>query len=580
MTGSNVLESPPPTTTVHSRPSPEDERPSQRLRRDDGSQITQRSTADDHPVRYLPFLPPLSSQSIPYPIPGRNEGEVDLPRISKDRKAAELEVMSRIDAILDSCRGDSDLTAKRLRELQLNKRMESCGNVRGDSHDDSGAQPAPDPSGHPGEPVPVGSNGSDNARHPTQGVTGSTPQMVTQQSADRSWDGGISASSSHSLAYPQQHYSSLQANHYHFDQSAPPESTSFNQNGSAYIAPTIAGPSTVNHTSATSYPQAGSSYYHPNSGFGTNLDPPNASNMARSLSTSDVQYGSSVMPPPIAGPSTVNHPSITSYPQAGSSYYHPNSGFGPYLNPPNTSNMARSLSTSDVPSMAAVPGGFWGPTASTSGTWDNSNSGEVMHGFAASRPPPVYAPLGNPGTAPEVTTSYAQESYQIPPSAGTPFSLPQSSTNPVPALYLRPSLSTSTFMQPLSNPIGHDFQTANATEFCAGCHYGGPVVYGSADQGRTTLKEDTEWLERTISLSVLAERMRSTCNVPEDAGRAEVFQRLRFLFGEMFGLCYISKPYPRTKRQTVSQPMSPKGVITEPTDHQGCKTHQRRLRLR
>ena len=487
MAGPDPTESRPPNN-VHARPSPLEERPSQRIRREDESQITRLSLyGHTHFVSHPPFTPHNSPRSVPYDMLVQEAKEVDLEGNNVGQAAGSGTMP--IESIHNTRQRNPGISEDKLMDQQLDQLIASCGPAGENVFDNLGAILAsyqPDSSGGTG----LDANGSGNPTHQFQGATGFTPQMATQQAADRSCSDQVSASSSCSLTCSQR-YSNIQADPYHVDQSLRPESGSFTQHGFASI------------------------------------------------------------PPPIAGPSTANT-STSSYPQSHSINYRPNLGPGTYLDPPHASSMARSLSTSDVPSMAAVPGDFSGLSASSS-TSGNLAYAQAQYASTAGQIPSVNARRDDPRTASAIKTSNARTFHETPPSQRFTPSLSQPSmTSPVP----RPSLFTTTPVQPVSNPIDPDLQTVNATEssarVSAGGPSGGPMAEGSADQGRTTLKEDTQWIDRSAVLTALLEEMRSRCKVPEGIERVRAFRGLRYLFKEMFELCYNDDPGPHVDRRAVS----------------------------
>ena len=76
------------------------------------------------------------------------------------------------------------------------------------------------------------------------------------------------------------------------------------------------------------------------------------------------------------------------------------------------------------------------------------------------------------------------------------------------------------------------------------------MAEGVTDQDDTTLEEDTGWIERSLKLATLMERLRLQCRVrgPE---RAQAFRDLGVLFGEMSQLC-LGVRHIQTERQHVS----------------------------
>jgi len=486
MAGPDLMESRPPKN-VDARPSPPEERPSQRTRREEESQLS--LYGHRHFVSHPPFTPLNSPRSVPYGMLGQDAHQVDI------GQAAGSGAMPANESIHDTSQTDPSLSKDELIDQQVDQLIASCGPIRKGAFDNLGAILASYLPGYSGG-TGLDANGSGNPTQQFRGAPSTTPQMATRQSAEWSRSEGVSASSSSSLPYT--HYSNVQADPYHFDQSLRPESGSFTQHGFANIPPPIVGPSTANYTSTPSHSQSRSISYHSHDGSGT-YNPPDASG---------------------------TH------------------------NPPDTSSMARSLSTSDIPSMAPVPGDFSGLPASAS---DASTYAQPQYASTAGQIASVNARPYVTRAASGIKTSNARVSHEVPPSAE---SIPSLSgpgmTRPVPALDPPPSLSNSTPMQPVSSSIGHDLHTEKATESSAGGPSGGPRAEGCADQERTTLKEDTEWIDKSAALTALAKVMRSTCKVPNGIERARAFRGLRYLFTEMFELCYNDDHGPNVDRLTVS----------------------------
>lgn len=472
-----------PSTNVHARPSPPEERPSQRIRREDEPQLTRLSLyGHRHFVSHPPFTPHNPPRSVPYDTLGQDAEEIGLEG-NNIGHAAGSGAMPAIESSHDTLRTNPGISEDELIDQQVDQLIASCGPIREGVFDNLGAILAPYQPGYSGG-TGIDADGSGNPTQQFHGATGSTPQMATQQSTDWSCSEGVSASSSWSLACSQR-YSNLQADPYYFNHSDQPGSSSSGQYGFTNISPPIAGPSTTSHTSTASYPPSRSVSYHPHNGHGT-------------------------------------------------------------YNPPDTSSMARSLSTSDIPSMAAVPGDVSGLTASTSG---NPTHVQAQYAFTASQISSVNAQPDNLRTASATKTSNTRMFHEIPPSQRFIPSLSQPSmTSPVP----RPSLLTTTPTQPVSKPNDHELQTVKPTDSSAGGPSGGPMAEGSADQERTTLKEDTEWIDRSAVLIALVEEMRSRCKVPKGIERVRAFRGLRYLFKEMFELCYSDDHGPHVDIRTVS----------------------------
>jgi hypothetical protein len=387
-----------------------------------------------------------------------------------------------IDSIHGTLQTDPGISEDELIDQQVDQLIASCGPIREGVFDNLGAILAPYQPGYSGG-TGLDVNGSGNPTQQFQGATGSTPQMATQQSADSSWSEGVSASSSWSLACSQR-YSNFQANPYYFKHSAEPGSSSSGQHGFTNISPPIAGPSTTTYTSTTSYPQSDSFSYHPHDGSGT-------------------------------------------------------------YNPPNTSSVARSLSTSDIPSMAAVPGDFSGLSASAS-TSGSSTYAQPQYAFKEGQISSVNAPPDDPKTAPGITISHAQGCHEFTASAGSDPSLLQSgaTSQEVPFLLEPARLPPKPKRRPPSKSSDTVRQTAGTTES------GGSMAEGVADKDDTTLEEDTGWIERSLKLATLMEGLRLQCRVrgPE---RAQAFRDLGVLFGEMSHLC-LGVRHIQTERQHVS----------------------------
>jgi hypothetical protein len=458
-----------PSTNVHARPSPPEERPSQRIRREDESQITRLSLyGHTHSVSHQPFTPHNSPRPVPHDTLGQDAKEVDLEGTNIGQ-AAGSGAMPAIESIHDTLQTNPGISEDELIDQQVDQLIASCGPIREGVFDNLGAILAPYQPGYSGG-TGIDVDGSGNPTQQFQGATGSTPQMATQQSADSSWSQVVSASSSWSLACSQR-YSNFQADPYYFKHSDQPGSSSSGQ------------------------------------------------------------YGFTNTSPPIAGPSTTSYTSIVSYSQSGSFSYYPHAGSGSYLNPPNTSSMARSLSTSDVPSMAAVPGDFSGLSASAS-TSGSSTYAQAQHTFTGGQFSSVNARPDDPRTAPGITISHAQGYPQFPASGECVSSLPQYDTTIQEVSFLlEPArLPPKPKRRPPSKSSGHGPQTAGTSGS------GGPMAEGAADQDDTTLEEDTRWIERSLKLAALMEGLRLQCRVrgPE---RAQAFRDLGVLFGEMSDLC-------------------------------------------
>ena len=473
-----------PSNNVHARPSPPEERPSQRMRREDESQITRLSLyGHRHFVSHPPFTPHNSPRPVPYDTLGQDAKEVDLEG-NNIGHATGSGAMPAIESIHDTLQTNPGISEDELIDQQVDQLIASCGPIREGVFDNLGAILASYQPGYSGS-TGLDVNGSGNPTHQFQRATGSTPQMATRQSADWSCSEGVSASSSFSLGY-QQRYSYIQADPYHFDQSLRPESGSFRQHGFANI------------------------------------------------------------PPPIASPSTAAYTSITSYPQSHSISYHPHAGFGTALCPPDTSSMARSLSTSDIPSMAAVPGGFSGLSASTS-TSGNSTYAQPLSAFTVDQISSVNARSDDPRTASGTTKSHAQGYHQCTASAGSDPSLLQPGTTSQASA----SLSEPARLPPKpkrrlpSKSSGHAHQTAGTAES------GGPMAGGAADQDDTTLEEESRWIDRSLSLATLMREMHLQCRVSGREG-AQALRDLRSLFREMSHLCLESVPRIREERKHMS----------------------------
>jgi hypothetical protein len=473
-----------PSTNVHARPSPPEERPSQRIRREDEPQITRLSLyAHTHFVSHPPFTPHNSPRSVPYDTLGQDAKQVDLER-NNIGHAAGSGAMPAIESIHETLQTNPGISEDELIDQQVDQLIASCGPIREGVFDNLGAILASYQPGYSGG-AGIDVDGSGSPTQQIQGPTGSTPQMATQQSADSSWSEVVSASSSWSLACSQR-YTNFQADPYYFRHSDQPGSSSSRQYDFTNISPSLAGPSTTSYTS------------------------------------------------------------IISYSQSGSISYYPNAGSGSYLNPPNTSSMARSLSTSDVPSMAAVPGDFSGLSASAS-TSGAPTYGQGLHTFIGGQFSSVNARPDDPRTAPGITISHVQGYPEFPAFGEFVSSLPQYGTTSqeVPFLLEPARLPPKLKRRRSSKPYGHVGQKAQTTES------GGPMAEGVADKDDTTLEEESRWIDRNMSLATLMKEMRVKSSVRGQEG-AQALRNLRSLFNEMSVLCFDSVRRIREERQHVS----------------------------
>jgi len=467
MAGPDPMESRPPNN-VHTRPSPLEERPPQRMRREDESQITRLGLyGQTHFVSHPPFTPSNSTRSVPYDMLVQDAKEVDLE--GNDIGQAAGSGTMPIESSHNTRQTNPAISED---DQQVDQLIASCDPIREGAFDDLGAILASYQPGY-SDGTGLDANGSGNPTQQFQGATGSTPQMATQQAADWSWSERVSSSSSFSLACSQR-YTNFQANPYYFKHSA------------------------------------------------------------QSCSSSSAQYGFTNISPSIAGPSTTNYTSITSYPQSGSFSYYPNAGSGSYLNPPNTSSMARSLSTSDIPPMAPVPGDFSSLTASTSGSWTYA---QAQYAFTASQISSVNALPDNPRLAPGMTTSHDRGHSQFPASGECVSSLPQSGTTcQAPTLLSVPARLPPYPMRQGPRP---STQTAGTIESRPAVQSRGPVAEGGTDPDGRTLEEETRWIDRNLSLATLMQGMRLQCSVRGQES-VQAMRDLRALFREMSDLCYDS----------------------------------------
>lgn len=377
--------------------------------------------------------------------------------------------------------------------LNLDKLKELCGHIGERAFDDLEALFAPH---FPGYADGMGVNAvvcGDTIYGP-EVANETPPQVMTQQSANPSWSRANSTTVPSSLDYAQRG-STLEAGPYHFEQTAPTDLESFARNGFTMDAPPMAGPSTIKHTSSSSYPQS------PHSGC------------------------------------------------------HPSAASSTYLDPPITSSIARSLSTSDISSRATVPGLVSDLSGSTPSTWDDSTYAQALNAFDPAQIASVNALLNDLRTPPGMTTSDAPGPSEDPLSGGSVPSLPQSVvTTPGPSLCLKPSQATSNPMPPLPKPICNAIYTARATDSSPGGDPAGSMIGWSADQERMDCEADTKWIDRSESLLVLAKEMRLTCKVPEGVDHVRAFRVLHLLFKEMFELCYRDDCGQLTQRRAVSHP--------------------------
>jgi hypothetical protein len=398
-------------------------------------------------------------------------------------QAAGSGAMPALGSIHDTSQTNPGISEDEMIDQQVDQLIASCGPIREGVFDNLGAILAPYQPGYSGG-TGLDVNGSGYPTQQFQGATGSTPQMATQQSADWSCSEEVSASSSWSLACSQR-YTNFQADPYHFRHS----------------------------------------------------DQPGSSLPGR--------YGFTNTSLPIAGPSTTNYTSIISYSQSGSSSYYLHAGSGSYLNPPNTSSMARSLSTSDVPSMAAVPGDFSDLSASASSS-GAPTYGLAQHTFIGGQFSSVNARPDDQRTAPGITISHVQGYPEFPAFGESVSSLTQYGTTSqeVPFLLEPARLPPKPKRRPPSKSSGDAPQTAGTSGS------GGPMAEGVADQDDTTLEEDTRWIERNMKLATLMGGLRLHCRV-RGRERAQAFRDLGVLFGEMADLCFGVR-HIQTERQHVS----------------------------
>jgi len=249
--------------------------------------------------------------------------------------------------------------------------------------------------------------------------------------------------------------------------------------------------------------------------------------------------------PPMAGPSTIKHTSSSSYPQSLHSGCHPSAASSTYRDPPITSSIARSLSTSDISSRATVPGLVSDLSGSTPSTWDDSTYAQALNAFDPAQIASVNALLNDLRTPPGMTTSDAPGPTEDPLFGESFPSMPQSAvTTPKPFLCLQPSRTTSKPMPPLPTPACNVDVTTRATDSNPG---GDPAC-------SITLEADTKWIDRSESLTAVAKEMRLTCKVPEGVEHVRAFRVLHLLFKEMFELCYGDDCGHVTQRRAISHP--------------------------
>jgi len=471
-----------PSTNVHVPPSPPQERPPQRIRRVGQSQITQLGlTGDSHPALNPPFPPRLPACTDTYPIPGRAVGAVDLPGVTGRRVGSFVDTPA-IDSNHIGVQQDPMLTEDEMMDWDPDRLMESCGPIREGAFDKLGALIAPS---LPGSADGTGLNAvvcGDTTYEP-KATNEFTSQVMTQPLANPSWNPAISTTAPSSLDYAQRR-SNVEAGPYHFDQTAPPDSGSFARNGFTMDLPPMAGPSTIKHTSSSSYPQS------PHSGC------------------------------------------------------HPSAASSTYLDPPITSSIARSLSTSDISSRATVPGLVSDLSGSTPSTWDDSTYAQALNAFDPAQIASVNALLNDLRTPSGMTTSNAPGPSEDPLSGGSVPSMPQSVvTTPKPFLYLQSSRTTSKPMPPLPTPVGNVNYTTRATDSNPG-----------GDPACSMTEADTRRIDRSESLTAVAKEMRLTCKVPEGVEHVRAFRVLHLLFKEMFELCYGDDSGHVTQRRAVSHP--------------------------
>jgi len=472
-----------PSTNVHVPPSPPQERPPQRIRRVGQSQIPQLGlTGDSHSAPDPPFPPRLPACTDIYPIAGPDVGQVDLPGVT-GRRVGSFVDMPATDSNHIGLRQDPMLTEDVMMDWDPDRLMVSCGPIREGAFDDLGALIAPS---LPGSADGTGLNAvvcGDTTYEP-RATNEFAPQVMTQQFANPSWNSAISTTAPSSLDYAQRR-SNVEAGPYHFDQIAPPDSGSFARNGFTMDLPPMAGPSTIKHTSSSSYPQSLHSGCHPSAASST------------------------------------------------------------YRDPPITSSIARSLSTSDISSRATVPGLVSDLSGSTPSTWDDSTYAQALNAFDPAQIASVNALLNDLRTPPGMTTSDAPGPTEDPLFGESFPSMPQSAvTTPKPFLCLQPSRTTSKPMPPLPTPACNVDVTTRATDSNPG---GDPAC-------SITLEADTKWIDRSESLTAVAKEMRLTCKVPEGVEHVRAFRVLHLLFKEMFELCYGDDCGHVTQRRAVSHP--------------------------
>ena len=493
MVESGALYSPRPSVDVHVRPSPSEERPSQRIRRAGQSQITQLEyTGDSHSAPNPPFPPRSLPHNVTYTIPDRDVGEL-YPPGGTSRQVGPSEATPATDWSHIGPQENPIHTGDDVMGLNLDKLKELCGHIGERAFDDLETLFAPH---FPGYADGMGVNAvvcGDTIYGP-EVANETPPQVMTQQSANPSWSRANSTTVPSSLDYAQRG-STLEAGPYHFEQTAPTDLESFARNGFTMELPPMAGPSTIKHTSSSPCPQSSHSGCHPSAASST------------------------------------------------------------YLDPPITSSIARSLSTSDISSRAAIPGLVSDLSGSTPSTWDDSTYAQALNAFDPAQIASVNALLNDLRTPPGMTTSDAPGPSEDPLSGGSVPSMPQSVvTTPRPFLCLQPSRTTSKPMPPLPRSIGNEIQTAEATDPSAGSYPVGPMTEWSVGQERTGLDANTIWIDRAASLIALAEEMRSTCKVPEGDEHVRAFRNLHLLFTDMFELCYRNNLGFVLLRRAVSNP--------------------------
>lgn len=256
MSLARIHESPPSTTHVHVRPSPPQERPSQRSRLEHPTHTTQSIGARDG--TFVPKLTHSPRPPIPLPSLGRNLGEADQTGLSTYRKMDRSTAISRLESIHDHHKDQTDtrLTDAQSMDSQLSQLMAAFRDIRSDAFEDLGSELA---SYLPGHSDGTGSFEMNESLYLARGEeepTRSLSQNEGQQSADLFEEAVISVISSLPLDLQPGRSDILKGDENAGLSTMPSQSETLEQQGFVMISPSAAGPSIICSKSAASQPES------------------------------------------------------------------------------------------------------------------------------------------------------------------------------------------------------------------------------------------------------------------------------------------------------------------------------------